>query len=164
MKLVPGAAARDQRCHRVREELDVFEARRAVRRLAFDLGFGLHAREELVIVVSELGSNILKYGIEGDITFEPLNDERLGAAIKIVARDIGPPIADLTLALTDGYSDRGPIDPIELRKRRGFGAGLGAILRLTDSFEYVPGVGEKRLCVVRYLRRPRPAPPARSTW
>jgi anti-sigma regulatory factor (Ser/Thr protein kinase) len=141
--------------HLIRDDLDVFEARRAVRRMAQELGFPLQAREELVIVVSELGSNILKYGVRGDITIAIVTDERRGVGIHLVAHDIGPPIENLKMALTDGYSDRGPIDPLDLRKRKGFGGGLGAVVRLTDSFEYQPGTGEKRLCVIRYLRKPK---------
>jgi len=44
----------------VREELDVFEARRMARRLALELGFAMQASEELAIAVSELASNIIK--------------------------------------------------------------------------------------------------------
>lgn len=135
----------------IREELDVFEARRAVRRLADELGFHRTAREELVIVVSELGSNILKHGISGDITIERVDDEARGVGIQVIATDVGPPIANLELALTDGYSDRGPIDPMALLKRKGFGGGLGAVARLTDAFEYQPLEVGKRLIVTRYL-------------
>jgi anti-sigma regulatory factor (Ser/Thr protein kinase) len=154
-----GSARGGKRCeteiHRVREELDVFEARRSVRSLAMAIGFGVQAREELVIVVSELGSNILKYGISGDITFEALADARRGAGIRLTARDIGPPFANWSQALVDGCSDKGPIDPLELRKRKGFGGGLGAVVRFSDSLELRPGVGEKRLCVERYVTRPK---------
>jgi anti-sigma regulatory factor (Ser/Thr protein kinase) len=139
----------------VREELDVFEARRAVRRFAIELGFSFEAREELVIVVSELGSNIIKYGVEGDITFEVVEEETLGGGIRVIARDVGPPFSDFTLALTDGYSDLGPIEPTALVHRKGFGGGLGAIARLSDSVEYWPGGGEKHIRVVRYRRRPK---------
>jgi anti-sigma regulatory factor (Ser/Thr protein kinase) len=133
----------------------VFEARRTARRFAVESGFGAQAREELAIVVSELASNIIKYGVSGDISFERVSAERLGNGVRVVARDIGPPIVDLALALRDGYSDTGPIDPMKMRTRKGFGCGLGAVLRLTDHFEYLPGQGEKRICVVRYVKRPR---------
>jgi serine/threonine-protein kinase RsbT len=139
----------------VRDESDVFESRRAVRRLANQLGFPALAREELVIVVSELGSNILKYGVAGDLTFETVHSERHGIGIQVTARDIGPPFADFQMALEDGYSDSGPIDPIQLPRRRGFGGGLGAIARLSHSFEHLPGAGEKRIRVTRWLRPPR---------
>jgi serine/threonine-protein kinase RsbT len=129
----------------VREELDVFEARRAARRFAVEAGFDRKAREELAIAVSELASNILKHGISGDMLFEKLDN-----GVRITARDIGPPIADLELAKRDGYSDTGPILPAQLHHRKGFGCGLGAVMRFTDSFEYQPGLGDKRICVVRY--------------
>jgi serine/threonine-protein kinase RsbT len=135
----------------VREELDVFEARRTARRFAGELGFDTKTREELAIAVSELGFNILKHGIAGDMLFEKVR----GPGLRITARDIGPPIANLELAMRDGYSDKGPIDPA--RPGRGLGCGLGAVLRFSDNFEYQPGVGEKRISIVRYLRRPKPA-------
>ncbi len=140
----------------VREELDVFEARRTARRLAGELGFDMQGREELAIAVSELASNIVKYGVSGDILFETVRAERWGNGLRITARDIGPPIANLALAVRDGYSDTGPIDPMEMRKRKGFGCGLGAVVRFSDSFEYTPAIGEKRICIVRYVHRPTP--------
>jgi serine/threonine-protein kinase RsbT len=139
----------------VREDLDVFEARRTARRIAIALGFDVRTREELVIVVSELGSNILKYGVSGDILVEAVQDARFGGGIRVTARDIGPPIADLPTAIADGNTDRGPIDPMALIRRKGFGGGLGAVVRLTDSFEYHVGAKDKHISVVRYARRPK---------
>jgi serine/threonine-protein kinase RsbT len=139
----------------VREELDVFEARRTARRFAGELGFDLKTREELAIAVSELGFNILRHGIAGDMLFEKVRVERLGPGLRVTARDFGPPIANLELAVRDGYSDTGPIDPA--RPGRGLGCGLGAVLRFSDNFEYQAGVGEKRISIVRYLRRPKKA-------
>ena len=140
----------------VREELDVFEARRTAKRLAVEIGFDTQGRAELAIAVSELASNIVKYGVSGDILFEKIKAERLGNGLRVTARDIGPPIANLALAIRDGYSDTGPIDPLDLRNRKGFGCGLGAVVRFSDGFEYTPGEGEKRICIVRYVRRPIP--------
>jgi anti-sigma regulatory factor (Ser/Thr protein kinase) len=140
----------------VREELDVFEARRTARRFAVEVGFDPQAREELAIAVSELASNIVKYGVAGDILFEKVRTERFGNGVRVTARDVGPPIANLSLAVRDGYSDAGPIDPDQMRHRKGFGCGLGAVVRFSDSFEYQPGLGEKRICIVRYARRPLP--------
>lgn len=136
----------------VREPLDVFLARWAVQRVAAQIGFAKTAAGELAIVVSELSTNILKYGVRGEITLARVDDLTRGAAIEITAEDEGPPLADLELALRDGWGDRGPIDPSHLR-RGGIGAGLGAIRRLTDEFEYRPGGPRKSFRVVRYLRR-----------
>jgi hypothetical protein len=40
------------------------------------------------------------------------------------------------MATTDHHDDRGPIDPSLLLHRGGLGTGLGAVLRLSDRFEY----------------------------
>lgn len=138
----------------VREPLDVFLARWAVQRIAAQIGFVTTAKHELAIVVSELCTNILKYGVRGEVGFRRIDDTAGGVGIEIVAEDEGPPLADLSLALRDGWGDRGPIDPAHLR-RGGIGAGLGAIQRLTDVFEYRPDGARKSFRVVRYLRRPR---------
>lgn len=137
---------------RIDEELDVFGARRAGRELAAQAGFVRREQEELAIVISELATNILKYGIRGDITLELVRDERRGLGVRVTARDVGPPIFNLEMALVDGQGDRGPIDPCQLLRRRGLGAGLGAVVRLTDSFEYEPGAQEKRIRIVRFKR------------
>jgi anti-sigma regulatory factor (Ser/Thr protein kinase) len=148
-------ANRKPQAYRIRESLDVFAARRAGRALAMSLGFGRREAEEMVIVISELATNIVKYGIQGDITIETVQDETLGLGIQVTARDVGPPFADLALALKDGWSDRGPIDPLQITRRGGIGAGLGAVVRFSDAFEYLPGEGEKRIRVTRYRLRPR---------
>jgi len=136
----------------VRHPADLYEPRRAVRDLATADGFSRADGQELAIVVSELVSNILKYGVRGSIELE--SERSSQPAIHIVARDEGPPFHDLQLALRDGYDDRGPIDPASLLKRGGIGTGLGAVVRLTDSFrvDYTGG-GGKAIHVVRYRTR-----------
>lgn len=142
----------------IRERLDVFEPRRVIRSVAADLGFRHSCCLELAIVVSELCSNVLKYGIEGSIEFESLVDQRCGVGLLILATDIGPPFQNLELALLDGYDDRGPIDPGSMLRRGGLGTGLGAVLRLSDSFGVEYAVGSKTIDVRRYVTRPRGAP------
>jgi anti-sigma regulatory factor (Ser/Thr protein kinase) len=139
--------------HPVQSDLDVFGARRGARAMASAIGFPTRAREELVIVVSELATNIVKYGVRGAIGLEECSDERRGRGIRVTARDEGPPIGDLATALQDGHSARGPLLPEELYGRRGIGAGLGAVVRFSDSFDYRAEPGGKRICVTRFLRR-----------
>lgn len=139
----------------VREAIDVFAARWAVVRFAHQLGFSATSRTELAIVVSELSTNILKYGGgDGSISLRRVDETAAGVGLEIVAEDQGPPVADLARALRDGWDDRGPLDPSQLR-RGGIGAGLGAVRRLTDRFEYRPGGLRKSFRVIRFLRRPR---------
>jgi anti-sigma regulatory factor (Ser/Thr protein kinase) len=138
----------------VREALDVFLARWAVLRLAKEIGFSTIAGHELAIVVSELSTNILKYGVRGEVELRRVEDAAAGTGIAIVAFDEGPPLACLESAMRDGWHDRGPLDPALLR-RGGIGAGLGAVERLTDRFEYLPDGARKAFRVTRFLRRPR---------
>jgi anti-sigma regulatory factor (Ser/Thr protein kinase) len=147
---------------RIETDADVLAARSAVRRCAQELGFPPKDVAELVIVVSELASNILKYAGEGAIAVAATDDPRHGSGVHIAAFDAGPAFHDLSMALRDGYGDRGPILPERMFGRKGIGGGLGAVVRFTDSFECDQQPAGKRIGVVRFRRRPRrskPAPP-----
>ena len=146
--------------YEVRVWIDVLAARTALKTLAGKLGFQPRETTELAIVASELGSNIIKYGRHGHLTFQPL--QQFGAVcegVRVVARDYGPPFHDLAIALQDGCDDRGPIDPIQLLHRKGIGGGLGAVLRMTHSFAVQPLPDGKQIVVERYLKAPRGSRP-----
>lgn len=101
-------------------------------------------------MASELASNILKYGVRGTMEFVFLEDSR-GRGLSIVASDRGPQFRSLEAAVQDGWDDVGPIDPLDMLKRKGIGGGLGAVLRLTHTFHVEPAAVGKRILVVRYL-------------
>ncbi len=142
---------------RIRDALDVFAARRKGHALAAAIGFPQLACLEIAIVISELATNILKYGVRGEIAMRRTEAPGRGVGIELVAEDEGPPLASFATALLDGHEDSGPIDPARQVGRGGIGAGLGAILRMSDEFEYLPGPGRKSFRATRYLRRPRRA-------
>lgn len=142
--------------HRIRERTDIYGVRNSVKTLASELGFGKRACEELAIVVSELGSNIVKYGVHGNIRMAATSPGEAG--LVIIARDFGRPFHDLKMALRDGYDDRGPIDPMHMLRRGGIGGGLGAILRFSHSFRVDPLPDGKEIEVVRYVKRPLTKP------
>lgn len=125
-----------QRVFTIRERIDVLYARRKAQDLARQFGFGTKRSTELAIALSELATNIVKYGVRGDVTLILDPGTGKNGAIRVIARDIGPPIHDLELAMQDGYNDRGPIDPALALRRGGLGTGLGAVLRFADLFEY----------------------------
>ena len=129
---------------------DVVVAGSQGRRFAVRHGFDVRRATELAIVVSELASNIVKHGVRGEIRL--LWDPETGE-IAVEAHDVGPPIHDLQLAMTDGYDDRGPIDPALILRRGGLGTGLGAVARLADRLEYRQEEGGKVL-TARFLARP----------
>lgn len=151
--LLPSSTHHPSRVNIV-EALDVFVARWSAEKLAISIGFPAAARMEIAIVVSELATNILKYGVRGWMVMERTHDETLGPGIEIIAEDQGPPLADLATAVRDGFGDRGPLDPTRQIGRGGIGAGLGAIIRLTDTFEYHASPTHKTFRTVRYLQRP----------
>jgi anti-sigma regulatory factor (Ser/Thr protein kinase) len=141
----------------LRDRLDIFQIQRATRQFAAELGFDPYACQELAIVASELASNVLKYGKPGSLELLAISDAK-GKGIGLVARDSGPPFRNLEKAMKDGYDDDGPIDPIHFLKRGGFGGGLGAVLRLTNSFQVEPDPEGKRVTAVRYLPQGRQIP------
>lgn len=101
-------------------EADVVLAGRQAKTTLETHEFDEPATEEIVLVVHELASNIVKHAGEGTITLEPRSNlER--TEIEITARDSGPGIADIDQAVVDGYSTVGSI-----------GGGLGTVHRLMD--------------------------------
>jgi anti-sigma regulatory factor (Ser/Thr protein kinase) len=129
--------------YKVRDSLDVFAPRQAAFEIAGKLGFPRHESRELSIAVSELASNIVKYGVRGTIEVQEVRDAELGVGVSVVARDVGPPFHNLAMALQDGCDQDGPIDPVLLLKRAGLGIGLGAVVRFTDTFDVAHGESGK---------------------
>lgn len=112
------------------------------RRFAAAAGLPARRAMEVAIVVSELGSNIVKHGVSGEIRISHDPDAPCRELV-VEAFDVGPPIRDLRLAMIDGYDDQGPIDPALILRRGGLGTGLGAIARLADRVEYREEEGGK---------------------
>jgi serine/threonine-protein kinase RsbT len=117
----------------IRSAEDVVMARQHVRTRAVELGFSLVDQTKLVTAASELARNTLQYGGGGVMHIERFTDgPRRG--IRLVFEDQGPGIADVPMAMRDGYSSGG-----------GLGLGLGGAKRLANDFsiESTPGVGTK---------------------
>jgi serine/threonine-protein kinase RsbT len=144
----------------IRDWVDIYFVQRTVQDCASAVGFSKRERGELAIVASELASNILKYGVRGSIEVQAVEDAQ-GTGLSLVANDKGPPFRNLDAALKDGWDDQGPIDPVDMLKRKGIGGGLGAVVRLTHSFHVETLEVGKRIRVVRYLRGRRSRRPSR---
>ena len=115
----------------VRTSEDIVRVRQAVRALAVEAGFSLVDQTKLITAASEIARNTLVYGGGGTVRLEILqNGVRRG--VRLVFEDQGPGIADLALALTDGYTSGG-----------GLGLGLSGARRLSNEFDIksAPGVG-----------------------
>jgi len=138
--------------HEVKDFVDVLYVQTMTKRFAATLGFSSRECGELAIVVSELSSNIVKYGPPGSVELDPISDAG-GRGVQVTAHDHGPPFKNLELAVQDGWDDAGPIDPISIFRRKGMGGGLGAVVRLTHRMTVVPAPQGKSIVAVRYLKR-----------
>jgi serine/threonine-protein kinase RsbT len=93
--------------------------------------FSVLDQTKMITAASELARNMLRYGGGGEARLVKVqNGPRHGIQLSFV--DQGPGIADVGLALTDGYTSGG-----------GMGLGLGGAKRLADAFELdtAPGKG-----------------------
>lgn len=123
----------------LRNEHDIVLSRQAVRKLTQELGFSLVDQTKMVTAASELARNAVIYGGGGTLKWTILNqgDKR---GLRLSFEDEGPGIADLNLAMTDGWSSGS-----------GLGLGLTGTRRLVNEFEIqsAPGKGT-RVVVTRW--------------
>ncbi|MFZ6876371.1 ATP-binding protein [Undibacterium sp. Di27W] len=108
----------------------VVAVRKLVREYAIDIKLSLVEQTKVVTAASELARNTIKYGGGGMVVCMKLYDG-VRDGVRLVFGDDGPGIADLSLALTDGYTTGG-----------GLGLGLSGAKRLVDDFEIDTRVGE----------------------
>jgi anti-sigma regulatory factor (Ser/Thr protein kinase)/serine/threonine protein phosphatase PrpC len=112
--------------------------------MAEAIGFSEVGREEIALVVSELGSNLVEHAGGGTLMLRPIGDEERDG-LEIESVDNGPGIRDVERAITDGYTTGDSL-----------GYGLGTVNRLTDEFEIdsrgEAGGGTHIVCQ-RWLRR-----------
>jgi serine/threonine-protein kinase RsbT len=122
----------------VASEPDMVVVRRRVREVAARTGLSLVDQTKLVTAASELARNTLIYGGGGMMLLEALNGPRLG--VRLTFTDKGPGIADVDLALRDGFTTGS-----------GLGLGLSGSKRLVNEFEIESKVGEgTRVAVTRW--------------
>ena len=123
----------------IRESNDVVRVRQVVRARAIAAGLGLVDQTKIITAASELARNTLDYGLGGTARVEAFTTPpRRG--VRLTFEDHGPGIADLPLALTDGYTTGG-----------GLGLGLTGARRLSNEFDIhsVPGEGT-RITIARW--------------
>jgi len=109
---------------------DVVRLRQLLRLQVVAIKLSLVDQTKYVTAASELARNVLDYGGGGEARVQRLSDG-MKQGIRIEFVDQGPGIADLELALKDGYTSGG-----------GMGLGLGGARRLSDEFEIDTRPGE----------------------
>lgn len=128
----------------IRHAGDVYVAISRVRDLATAMGFSLVDRTRIEIATTELARNLIVHAGGGVLTFERYDDPENGPGLVIVSQDQGPGIADVELALRDGYSTA-----------QGLGAGLPSVRRLMDDFAIRSTVGVGTwVRAVKWLKSP----------
>ena len=123
----------------LRNTEDIVRVRQAARAWAVAIGFSLVDQTKIVTATSELARNTIEHGRGGSVRLRSLvNGARKGLRLEFVDR--GPGIANLELALRDGYTTS-----------TGLGLGLSGSRRLMNEFEIESKVGEgTRVSVTRW--------------
>jgi serine/threonine-protein kinase RsbT len=117
----------------VLSEQNIVTSRQLVRALCQQLKFSLVDQTKMITAASELTRNTLTHGGGGRMRWELVEREgRQG--LQLHFEDEGPGIADVKLALTDGWTTG-----------RGMGLGLPGSKRLVNEFliESAPGRGTR---------------------
>ena len=124
----------------VTTDADVVLARQTGRDLAVALGFTATDGTVIATAISEITRNIVKFAGTGEVRIGALR-EPARCGLLVVARDAGPGIPDVDLALSDGHSTYG-----------GLGLGLPGCRRLMDEFVLESEVGKGVTVTMRKWR------------
>ena len=125
----------------INTDADVVAARQKGRELAAELGFVSTDSTLLATAISELARNIIRYAKYGEILITSVQSgDRVG--ITVVARDKGPGIANISLAMQDGFSTSG-----------GLGLGLPGVKRLMDEFQLVSDANNGTTVTIKKWKR-----------
>lgn len=134
----------DSVCFRISGQHDVAAAALRLARHPALRGASSVDRSLVATIVSELGSNIVKYARRGTITIDRKEQEGC-VDIEVSAHDDGPGISDVALALSDHFSTSGTL-----------GLGLPGVRRMADGFviDTAAGQGTEVRVRKRILSRP----------
>jgi len=120
---------------------DIVLARQEGRRLASKLDFSSSDLTVIAAAISEVARNIVEYAGNGEILLN-LTEKNGRRGITVRARDEGPGIRDIGLAMQDGYSTSGSL-----------GLGLPGARRLMDEFDVQSHLGKGTTVTMRKWER-----------
>ena len=117
----------------------VVTVRQAVRQRAVEIGFSLVEQTKVVTAASELARNTIQHGGGGCVAVEVVSDG-VRRGLRLTFADQGPGIADVELAMKDGFSTAG-----------GLGLGLSGAKRLSNEFAISSAAGSgTRVVITRW--------------
>ncbi len=114
----------------ITREQDVVPLRNRVKEVAVKIGMGLVNQTKLITAASELVRNMLRYAGTGTVLIEVVSRGR-ETGVRLTFSDKGPGIADISLAMQDGYSTG-----------KSLGLGLPGTRRLVNDFSIQSAVGQ----------------------
>lgn len=114
----------------ISRETDVIPFRNRLKEYAVKIGMSLVNQTKIITAASELARNMLKYANGGKVTIEVVSRGRENG-IRLVFKDEGPGIADISLAMKDGWSTG-----------KSLGLGLPGTKRLVSEFNIDSIVGK----------------------
>jgi len=124
----------------VRSGEDVVKARQIVRSRAIDVGFSLVEQTKIVTAASELARNTVIYGGGGEMRIQRVFEGPRRSGLRLTFEDQGPGIADIELALRDGFTTG-----------NGLGLGLSGARKLSHQFDIWSKPGEgTRVTITRW--------------
>jgi serine/threonine-protein kinase RsbT len=125
----------------VTSDSGIVNARRRGRTMAEEMGFSATDATLVATAISELARNIVYYAGAGEIMLGKVDGRDQPPGIAVIARDSGPGISDLQLALRDSLPASG-------------GLGLPGVRRIMDEFDIDsrPG-GGTTVTTIKWKRR-----------
>jgi serine/threonine-protein kinase RsbT len=121
----------------IEHEGDIVTARQKGRELAAARGLSITEQTLIATAISEIARNIVVYARRGEMVLAAVEDHgRRG--VMVMARDEGPGIANLELAMRDGYTTGNSL-----------GMGLPGAKRLMDEFELSSTVGKGTTVIMK---------------
>lgn len=121
---------------KIEKEQDVVPFRNRVKEYAVKIGMSVVNQTKLITAASELVRNMLKYAGGGETKIEVISEGR-NSGIRLVFEDKGPGIADIALAMKDGFSTG-----------KSLGLGLPGTKRLVNEFDIKSSVGEGTIVTI----------------
>jgi serine/threonine-protein kinase RsbT len=125
----------------VERETDIVTARQLGREMASNAGISGSDLAVVATAISEVARNIILYAERGEIVLE-ITSRSGRQGLVVIARDEGPGIADIELAMRDGFSTG-----------KSLGLGLPGARRLMDEFEIVSKIGHGTTITMRKWTR-----------
>ena len=124
----------------VSDQSGIGECRRSAKRLAERHRFNEVSAGQITIIATELATNIVRHAGSGELLLQVL-DDGMTPELEVLAIDQGPGMRDIDACMRDGYSSGGTA-----------GQGLGAVSRLSSTFDVHTAEGKGTVVLARIAR------------